>query len=295
MFDHIPFPLIVESGTSSLSFSTTIIPTGSGAEQRIGNWLDARVTFNASMGVRSKQDIITLVQFFRARKGRLRGFLVKDLLDHSADGDPLGVGDGVNKVFQLQRVYTDVTAQNSLPYGSTGNTDTRPIYKPIFGTVSIYVGVTLQTQGGYGAYGEAVIGSGAISGITLTNAGTGYTAAPTVVITGDGTGATATATVSAGAVTNFTVTNGGTGYTTATVTLLSSNGNYDLNYKTGVVTFTTAPASGTITWVGDFYVPCRFAEDDLPADEIFYDLLYSSTAAAGGVPDILMLETRDFL
>ena len=67
MFDHIVFPLMVERGTSSLEFSTTIIPTGSGAEQRIGNWLDARVTFNAGMGVRSKQDIITLVKFFRAR------------------------------------------------------------------------------------------------------------------------------------------------------------------------------------------------------------------------------------
>jgi len=57
---------------------------------------------------------------------------------------------------------------------------------------------------------------GGISALTLTNAGTGYTTAPTVAITGGGgTGATATATISGGAVTGFTITNPGSGYTSA--------------------------------------------------------------------------------
>jgi uncharacterized protein (TIGR02217 family) len=214
-FDHIVFPLMIERGTSSLEFSTTIIPTGSGAEQRIGNWLDARVIFNASLGIRSRDDIIKLVKFFRARKGRLRGFLIKDLLDHTATGDPIGTGDGVKTEFQLLRVYSDATTDPV--YGLTGNTDNRPIYKPISGTVNIYKGVTLQAAGT----------------------------------------------------------------------------NYTLDYKTGIVTFTTPPANGVIvTWSGQFYVPCRFAEDSLPADEIFYD--YLEGKAAGGIPDILILETRDY-
>ena len=297
--DHIVFPLMIERATSSLEFSTTIIPTGSGAEQRIGNWLDARVVFNAGMGVRSKQDIITLVKFFRARKGRLRGFLVKDLLDYQANGDACGTGDGSNKEFQLQRVYTDVSTSST--YGTTGNTDVRPIYKPIAGTVNVYKGVTLQTQGGYGAYATATISGGAVTAITLndgvSSAGTGYSAPPTVVITGGGgTAAAATVSVSGGAVTNsFVITNGGSGYTSApTVKILSSNGDYSLDYKTGLITFNVAPTNGTIVnWTGEFYVPCRFAEDVLPADEIFYD--YLESRAAGGVPDILVLETRDYL
>jgi uncharacterized protein (TIGR02217 family) len=371
-FDHIVFPLMVERGTSSLEFSTTIIPTGSGAEQRIGNWLDARVTFNAGMGVRSKQDIITLVKFFRARKGRLRGFLVKDLLDHSASGDAIGVGNNSNKVFQLQRVYSDVTTNTT--YGTTGNTDNRPIYKPIQGTVNVYKGVTLQSQGGYGAYATATIttdvvatptvtnggsgytsnptvvftgggGTGAaanavrtgniVTSIVMTNNGTGYTSAPTISFTGGsgsgatatttltgrvsavtlanggtgygvvvptvsfsgggGTGASVTATISGGIVTGFTSLVGGSGYTTApTIDIISGNGDYALNYKTGVVTFAAAPATDVIvSWTGDFYIPCRFAEDALPADEIFYD--YLEGKAAGGIPDILILETRDYL
>lgn len=292
-FDHIVFPLMVERGTSSLEFSTTIIPTGSGAEQRIGNWLDARVIFNAGMGVRSRQDIITLVKFFRARKGRLRGFLVKDLLDHTATGDALGTGNGTNKVFQLQRVYSDVAT--SATYGTTGNTDVRPIYKPIAGTVNVYKGVTLQTQGGYGAYATATISGGAVTGLTLTNGGTGYTSATVVISGGGGTGASANVTVAGGAVTGFTGLAGGSGYTsTPTVTILSGNGDYSLDYKTGVLTFAVAPTNGTIvSWSGEFYIPCRFAEDALPADEIFYD--YLENKAAGGIPDILILETRDYL
>ncbi|HEY0656634.1 MAG TPA: VCBS repeat-containing protein, partial [Chryseosolibacter sp.] len=60
--------------------------------------------------------------------------------------------------------------------------------------------VTITGGGGTGATATATIKSGKISGITITNAGSGYdaTSPPTVTITGNGTGATATATVASG-------------------------------------------------------------------------------------------------
>ncbi|MQX37867.1 phage tail sheath C-terminal domain-containing protein [Roseospira navarrensis] len=54
--------------------------------------------------------------------------------------------------------------------------------------------VTL-TGDGAGAEATAVVTDGAITGITITRAGIGYTTAPTVSISGDGTGASATAAV----------------------------------------------------------------------------------------------------
>jgi hypothetical protein len=45
------------------------------------------------------------------------------------------------------------------------------------------------------ATGTATIVGGVITGITMVNAGYGYTSAPTITITGDGTGATATCTI----------------------------------------------------------------------------------------------------
>lgn len=59
---------------------------------------------------------------------------------------------------------------------------------------------------------------GAINIVRVTSGGSGYGSAPSVTINGDGTGATATATVSGGAVTAVTITNPGSGYTYATVT-----------------------------------------------------------------------------
>lgn len=85
---------------------------------------------------------------------------------------------------------------------------------PINGVKQPYSAVALRTTGS-GAAATATVASGAVSAINVTDGGTGYASAPTVVITGDGTGATATATVVDGVITAITVGNGGTGYTTA--------------------------------------------------------------------------------
>ena len=64
-----------------------------------------------------------------------------------------------------------------------------------------------------------------VSGITVNAGGTGYTAAPTVTISGGGgTGATATATVTGGVITAITVTNFGTGYTSVPTITITGTG-----------------------------------------------------------------------
>ena len=78
--------------------------------------------------------------------------------------------------------------------------------------------------GGAGATGTASVSGGEVSSIFLNTAGAGYHNAPGVFLTGGGGyGATATATVSAGGVvTGITVTNGGTGYTSAPIVTIGS-------------------------------------------------------------------------
>ena len=64
-----------------------------------------------------------------------------------------------------------------------------------------------------------------VTAIAVSNAGSGYTSAPTVTLSGGGgTGATATATVSGGAITGFTITNPGSGYTSAPTVALAGGG-----------------------------------------------------------------------
>ena len=92
---------------------------------------------------------------------------------------------------------------------------------------------------GTGATATATVGAnGAVTGITITNPGTGYTSA-TVNITGPAgaTGALATATVTgSGLVTGVNVTNGGAGYKAPVVTITGG----------GATTNATATAFGSV-------------------------------------------------
>lgn len=71
---------------------------------------------------------------------------------------------------------------------------------------------------------QAAAIDGSINVIKVTDGGSGYTGAPSVIIDGDGTGATATATVVANAVSSISVTGVGSGYTFATVSFSGGGG-----------------------------------------------------------------------
>jgi subtilisin-like proprotein convertase family protein len=78
------------------------------------------------------------------------------------------------------------------------------------------------TLGATTATATANVAAGQVTGINVTNQGTGYETVPQVVITGTGTGAMATATVQNKRVTSIAVTSPGTGYDgTTTVTIAS--------------------------------------------------------------------------
>ncbi len=82
--------------------------------------------------------------------------------------------------------------------------------------------ITITAVGsGSGATAVATVGAnGAITGITITNPGSGYTSGATVGIGGTGTGAAANAVVTnSGAVTAITVNNQGSGYKKPTVAI----------------------------------------------------------------------------
>lgn len=87
----------------------------------------------------------------------------------------------------------------------------------------------------WGALAAAFLTAGAVSSITVSAPGQGYTQAPTVSLTAQpgtpGSGATATAVVSQGKVTGVTVTGGGAGYTSAPSIAFSFGAGDDTNQK----------------------------------------------------------------
>ena len=95
---------------------------------------------------------------------------------------------------------------------------------------SIAPTVTITGGGGTGATATAILTSGVVSGITITNAGAGYTSAPTIAFSGGtittaGTNPTGTGNATNFVVAGIQVTNPGSSYTSApSVTFSSGTG-----------------------------------------------------------------------
>lgn len=114
-FDDVRFPPQISRGSSGgPERRTEIVVTGSGGEERNSRWADSRRRYNAGFGVKSFDDIETIVAFFEERRGRLHGFRWKDHLDFKSCrpggvvgplDQLLGSGDGVNRRFQLVKRY----------------------------------------------------------------------------------------------------------------------------------------------------------------------------------------------
>lgn len=131
------FPTDISFGSAGgPEYSTDIVITQGGHEQRNINWSSARARYNVAYGVRTQQQLDALITFFRARKGRADGFRFKDWTDYQATGQIIGIGNGSTTQFQLVKTYIN---------GSV--TETRPITKPVSGSVSIYLNGVLQSTG----------------------------------------------------------------------------------------------------------------------------------------------------
>lgn len=140
-FDEVDFPLALGAQASvTPAFSTAVVATAAGAEQRNADWADARLRFDVGPGVRSEADIAVLIAFFRARMGQARGFRLRDPFDASSGGavpaagdQPLGTGDGVRTGFPLRKLY---------------GAQERRITRPVVGTVRVGV-AGVERAGGW--------------------------------------------------------------------------------------------------------------------------------------------------
>lgn len=94
-FHEIRFPDDISYGSNGgPEFSTDIIITQGGFEQRNSNWANARAKYNVAHGVKTETQLAELIAFFRARKGRAHGFRFKDWTDYQITGQVIGTGNG---------------------------------------------------------------------------------------------------------------------------------------------------------------------------------------------------------
>jgi len=128
-FDDVRFPIALGRAASvEPTFSTQIVTTASGAEQRNADWADARLSFDAGPGVRGEAELHDLIAFFRARRGAAAGFRFEDPFDNSSKGmtgepgtadQAIGTGDGVSTEFPLVKHYGGQVRRITRPVGGT--------------------------------------------------------------------------------------------------------------------------------------------------------------------------------
>ena len=149
-FHDVRFPLELGFGAAGgPAFSTQVVVTGSGAEQRNAEWADARLEYDAGLGIRSEDDLKRLITFFRARRGQAHGFRFLDPLDNSSaadGGEPaafdqrVGLGDGGATRFALVKNYGDAALPDEAP-------QTRRITRPWPDSVAVAVDGVVQSSG----------------------------------------------------------------------------------------------------------------------------------------------------
>lgn len=135
-FHEVRFPASLSFGSvGGPERRTDIVALANGFEERNTPWAHSRRRYDAGLGMRSLDDIETLVSFFEARQGQMYGFRWKDWSDYKSgaatadvamDDQVIARGDGTRADFQLVKTYS-----------SGGFSYVRPIVKPVLGTVRI--------------------------------------------------------------------------------------------------------------------------------------------------------------
>jgi uncharacterized protein (TIGR02217 family) len=143
-FHEVRFPSHLSFGSiGGPERRTEVVSLTNGFEERNTPWAHSRRRFDAGVSLRSLDDIAALIAFFEARRGQLYGFRWKDWSDFKSctpsqspqlQDQAIAVADGVQTVFQLTKTY-----------GSAAHAYTRPIAKPVDGTVVIGVAGVEQT------------------------------------------------------------------------------------------------------------------------------------------------------
>jgi uncharacterized protein (TIGR02217 family) len=106
-FHDVLFPPEISYGSSGgPGFHTTINTLDNGFEQRSINWKDAKAKYDVSHGIKSREQMEELLDFFYARNGRAYGFLFKDWADYQIDRQLVAYTTGsANQTVQLFKRY----------------------------------------------------------------------------------------------------------------------------------------------------------------------------------------------
>ncbi|MFK7762760.1 MAG: TIGR02217 family protein [Roseobacter sp.] len=137
-FHDVRFPAALSFGSvGGPERRTDVVTISNGFEERNSPWAHSRRRYDAGVGMRSLDDVETMIAFFEARYGQLYAYRWKDWSDYrsrkpsqdiSATDQLLGTGDDTQTTFQILKSYQ-----------SGAYSYARPISKPVADTVKAAV------------------------------------------------------------------------------------------------------------------------------------------------------------
>ena len=152
-FHDVRFPdRIAEGAEGGPEFSTSVIVSSGGHEQRQGNWSVGRGRWNVATGLQDDNDLAVLIAFFRARAGRLHAFRFKDWSDYQLDRQLIGTTTGSLATFPISKTYVS---------GATAVT--RSITRPVAGTVRCWVDGVERSLGAGSSQFQVNLATGVIT------------------------------------------------------------------------------------------------------------------------------------
>jgi uncharacterized protein (TIGR02217 family) len=290
--DVFPYDISYNS-VSGIRFATDVILVDSGDDQRIGRWQQPLMEFDIAYGVRTMEQLQSLIAFFRAMRGRLYAFNYRDNLDYTSSmavriearaapvptafDQTIGTGDGSTYIFQLIKTYTT-------PLGSVSQV--RPINRVEPDTTVVAVNGshvtnwTIDTNAGLLTFvpqAAVTISAHTIQKSALGGGGTGQ-----VLYTGQAGDFTAFKpyvgqrmttygwansdnNVPLGSSLNITLTAVASDGSTLTIAFPGGNGaEAETLTNVSFATHPAPPATAVISAGYQFFVPCRFDTDVLP-------------------------------
>lgn len=129
--DHIAYGM-----SGGPTFSTTVIESHVGREQRNVNWSKARWKWSFDGPLRDMSDYDDLRAFFTVVQGRYYGFRFKDPFDYQLTNEQIATGDGTTTTFRLKKTYT---------FGT--ETYSRRILKAVANSQTVKVNGVTKTEG----------------------------------------------------------------------------------------------------------------------------------------------------
>lgn len=126
-FHEVRFPEDISYGSSGgPGFKTNVFELASGHEQRNIEWSLAKANYDVSYGIKQREQMEDVLDFFYARRAKAYGFRFKDWMDYTISRQSIGLGTGGD--IQVYKRYEPLT---EYAYD-------RPILKLVPGSVSIW-------------------------------------------------------------------------------------------------------------------------------------------------------------